>query len=175
MKKQFSWISPLIEARSSKTSGNGVFAKKNIPKHTLLAIFGGYILTKNEERKLPLSIRDNGIQIERNFVIALRSPNEFSPSDYINHSCEPNAGIRGQISLYSISDINAKEEISFDYGTVLFGTQKKPTYKLKCNCGSQSCRGVITDHDWLLPHLHKRLMGYIPYYILDEIKKMNAK
>lgn len=66
---------------------------------------------------------------------------EKYPDAYINHSCDPNAGIRWarpEIWLVALRDISQDEEITFDYATFY----RRP-WSMKCVCGSGSCRGTI--------------------------------
>lgn len=161
-------------AKKTQKYGSGTFAKSPIKKGTLLAVFGGYVLSRQEEEKLPLAIRDIAIQIDRKHVIGVRRMREVADCDYVNHSCNPNAGIKGQISLVAMKNIKKNEEVTFDYGTVLFKTKNVPKYELKCLCGSQNCRKKITQYDWKLKDLQKRYRGFFPYYIQEEIDKNNS-
>lgn len=174
-KNGFSWISSSLETKETKKYGNGVFASAPIDKGEVLMIFGGYILTRAEECELPESIRDIAIQVERDFVIGVMNENELGNADFVNHSCNPNSGIRGQISLVAMRDIEEGEEITFDYGSVLYRKEGSQEYKLKCVCGSDGCRGEITQFDWKNPQLQARCRGFFPYYIQDEIDKLNRK
>jgi hypothetical protein len=64
--------------------------------------------------------------------------------DYVNHSCEPNTGIRqvdGRVILFALRPIEAGDEITFDYST----TQSGGYWTMACQCGSGGCRGVIGD------------------------------
>lgn len=124
-----------------------------------------------KKKKLPEKINDLGIQIEDGFTIGPFSTSQNLTGNFVNHSCEPNAGIRGQISLYSMKNIKKGEEICFDYGTVLFGLKGKPTYRVKCHCHSKSCRGFVTNLDWKNYEFQKKYKGYFPYYISDAIQK----
>ncbi len=169
--KSFSWMHNVLSTKITPF-GMGTFAKRKIKKDTLLMIFGGYILTREEENTLPEKIQDIAIQIDRNFVIGLTSIRQLSSADYVNHNCNPNSGIKGQISLHAMRDISAGEEITFDYGTVLFGIKEKPTYKLKCECKSKNCRILITDHDWKKTDLQKKYQGFLPYYVMEAIKRI---
>lgn len=170
--RPYSWMNESLIAKSETKCGNGVFTKKGIKKDTLLIIFGGYVLTRKQENILPLEIRDIAIQIEKDFVIGVVDKNQLHDYDYVNHSCEPNSGIKGQISLIAMRDIKKGEEITFDYGTVLYRGKGAPAYELKCECGIKSCRGKITQHDWMLPELQAKYKDFFPYYILDEINKL---
>jgi SET domain-containing protein len=168
--KNLSWMSSNIIVKETQGGEHGVFAKKAIQKDTLLMIFGGHIMTRNQEKELPEKIRDAGIQIDKDFVIGANCEDEITGTDFVNHSCNPNAYIRGQVSLYTLKDIESGEEITFDYGTVLFGSKKNPTYKIKCYCHSKDCRKVITDHDWKIPQFQKKNKNRLPFYITDAIK-----
>lgn len=132
-------------------------------------VFGGYVLTRKEEDQLPERIRDVGIMIDRDLVMGITSTAQLSDTDYVNHSCNPSAGIKGQISLVAMRSIRKDEEITFDYGTVLYRAKKSPKYELACSCGSTNCRGKITQSDWKLPSLQKKYRGFFPYYIQEEI------
>lgn len=72
----------------------------------------------------------------------------LSPSgeldDYVNHSCEPNCGIRddkGRIVLFALNPIGNGDEITFDYAT----TQAGGFWKMSCECGASHCRHMIGD------------------------------
>jgi SET domain-containing protein len=162
-------------AKETQKFGIGVFAKKALRKGTLLMVFGGYVLTRNEEEKLPLRIRDIAITIDRNMVIGVTNAKQLSNADYVNHSCDPNSGIKGQISLVAMRNIKKGEQITFDYGTVLFRGRGVPKYELSCMCESRNCRKKITQYDWKLPDLQKRYKGFFPYYIQEEIDKLNSR
>lgn len=168
----FSWISPGIELRDTSKYGKGVFAARPIKKDDTLIIFGGYVLTREEEEQLPESIRDIAIQIAPNHVMGIVSEDQLAATDYVNHSCNPNAGIRGQISLVAIRDIKMGEEITFDYGTVLFRIDGAPKYELSCLCGAPNCRKKITQEDWMIPELQEKYKDYFPYYIKEKINNL---
>ena len=69
--------------------------------------------------------------------------------DLINHSCAPNAGLRfGQrVELVAIRDIDAGEEIAWDYSTTL----KESNWHMICRCGAPDCRRVIGNFASLTP------------------------
>lgn len=69
-----------------------------------------------------------------------------APGRFINHSCDPNAGITRGFDLVAIQDIGLHEEIRFDYST----TMDEDSYRMECKCGKESCRGEVTDFK-LLP------------------------
>ena len=81
------------------------------------------------------------------FYLASLSANE--PPDYINHSCEPNAGLDGQITIVALHRIHAGEEVTIDYA-MCDGT---PYDEFDCACGALVCRGRVTGDDWRDPDI----------------------
>ena len=54
---------------------------------------------------------------------------------HLNHSCNPNVGVRGEITFIAMRDIEAGEELTFDYAMT-----DNEDYEMHCNCGTQNCR-----------------------------------
>lgn len=156
-----------LEVRDTLKKGKGVFAKSEIPAGERLAIFGGVILTLEEESLLPKKFQDTGLQIAENFVITTKDKKE--DTDCFNHSCEPNAGFNGQLFLVAMKDIVSGDEIVFDYAMVLYNGNEDVPYALDCECGSPACRGVITTNDWTIPELRSRYAGYFQDYLERKI------
>jgi SET domain-containing protein len=107
------------------------------------------------------------------------SPEFFiSPSgnadDFVNHSCDPNCALyfeNDELVLRAIRDIRFGEELSFDYGTIMFN---EPT-EFRCECGSSKCRGLIGNFDTLPEVLQNqyRSANMIPLlgrYSIEEIR-----
>lgn len=90
----FSWMSPKLEVHDTGSYGKGLFAREDISKGVLLSAFGGYVITRLEEEKLPEDFNDTGIQISEELVLTAIDRAELEPADYINHSCSLNAGLK---------------------------------------------------------------------------------
>lgn len=88
----------------------------------------------------------------------------------VNHSCEPNCGIRlnrtGAHDFVAMRDIADCEEITFDYAMRNYGIDYFPK---ECMCGSDGCRGSITGWKNLPEERKKAYKGFVaPYlYALD--------
>jgi uncharacterized protein len=171
-KKIFSWLSNNVYVKDTKKYGIGVYAKNKILKNEKIAMFGGHVLTRKEEDKLPKEIYDNAIQIDDNLVIGSINKKEVEDGSMFNHSCNANSGIRGQILLVAIRDIDIDEQVTFDFGTVLYNDGTSKAYKLKCLCDAKNCRKYITDNDWKNKNVQKQYKGYFPIHIEDKIKKI---
>jgi SET domain-containing protein len=80
------------------------------------------------------------------------------PINFINHSCEPNAGYDGRDQIVALRQIAAGEEIRMDYGTYSFSFD----HEFKCTCGSVLCRGRVRGTDWQdLVRTGLRLPGFM--------------
>jgi hypothetical protein len=129
--------------------------------------FGGRVIRAVDE------LGDYGIQIDENFVIDSQSKEtqEMEASFFFNHSCSPNAGIKGQIFLVAMRDIQPNEEVTFDYAMCLHRVEGLAPYRLECLCGEDTCRKIVTDDDWKLPELQQRYCGYFSWYLQEKIDK----
>ncbi|PIY79049.1 MAG: SET domain-containing protein-lysine N-methyltransferase [Candidatus Pacebacteria bacterium CG_4_10_14_0_8_um_filter_43_12] len=168
--RKHSYLSPKCEANnSSKIHRYGVFAKENIQKGELIALWGGYIITLAELRKLPREILDYDypVQIYKNFYLGPKSEKDLDDCEMFNHSCHANAGVKGQNILVARRKIKAGEEICFDYETT--DTQD---LKFTCKCGAKKCRGKINGTSWKNPKFQRSSKGYLSFYIQEKIKKL---
>lgn len=166
-----SWLNPKLEARplGGGKGRNGVFARNPVTVDERLAIFGGHVMKVSDE---PAYSKDFGIQIDEQFVIGAKSGSEMEDTDFFNHSCDPNAGLKGQIFLVAIRNIEADEEVTFDYAMVLHEAEGAEVYTMKCLCGSPNCRREITEEDWKIPELQKRYDGHFSWYLQEKIDGM---
>jgi uncharacterized protein len=161
------WLNPELEVRESIIKGKGVFAKKNIPKGTRLAIFGGTLMLIDEIKNLPEHLKKYTMQIEERFVLGPpQNATEPDETDYFNHSCEPNSGFEGQMFLVAMRDIKENEEITFDYAMVVSESVGSDiVFEMECKCMSRNCRKRITENDWKLPDIQNKYSGFFSQYL----------
>jgi len=172
MKRINNWLNPKIEPKKSDTEGNGEFAVEDIIKGEVLAVFGGHIMTRIERDNLPENVRYLSLGIDDNMFIGPKNIDETDDADWFNHSCEPNAGLKGQIFLVAMRDIKIGEEITFDY--VMSCSQKGEKRVLfECNCDSKFCRKEITNLDWKINELQNKYKGYFSYFVQRNIDELN--
>lgn len=155
--------------------GDGLVAKSRLKRNECVLIIGGYILTVEEESRLPGNGADNGVQISKELVLCTVRPEERGGVNYLNHSCEPNAGFNGQIALVAMRDITKGEDVSIDYAMVLHKAAHGPAYRLTCLCGASTCRGVVTENDWKIAELQEKYDGYFQPYLATEIAKQKYR
>lgn len=158
-----SYISPQIVIHKSKIHGLGMFAETNIRKGEIVFIKGGYILTREEL----FSTEKIGsyLPIDNDYFIGSRNKKEESGIKlFVNHSCEPNCGLRGEITFVAMRDVPKGEELTCDYAMI-----DDDNYEFACNCGSVLCRKKITGFDWKIKDIQKRYSGYFARYLIDKI------
>ncbi len=156
---------------TDRGGGRGVFARESIRAGAKLAMFGGYVMRIGEEPSFAESATDFALQIDDEFVFGSKHAADVDDADYFNHSCDPNAGLQGQIGLVAKRDIAPDEEVRFDYAMVLADAPGLAPYDLTCRCGSELCRGTVTDRDWRLPELQRRYAGYFSWYVTGRIAR----
>ena len=83
------------------------------------------------------------------------------PADYVNHSCDPNGGLAGQITLVARRPIGVGEEVCYDYAT----SDGSADQSFECRCGARDCRGRVTGNDWLRSDLQTRYGEFFSPYL----------
>ncbi|MCL4682941.1 MAG: SET domain-containing protein-lysine N-methyltransferase [Rhodocyclaceae bacterium] len=162
--QSISWLHPALEIRRTR-GGRGIYARESIPAGRKLAVCGGYVMRITDEPSLANFGADFALQIDEEFVIGAYGETDMDDAQYFNHSCNPNAGLCGQIGLVAMRDIGAGEEVTFDYAMVIADAPGIPPYAFECRCGSVLCRGTVTDRDWRLPELQSRYAGYFSWHV----------
>jgi hypothetical protein len=158
------YVSPkLVGRRDEVKGGRGVFARVEISAGEMLVVWGGEIVTAGQLAVLPKAQRHRlCLQVEEGlFLMTTRE----GPSDWVNHSCDPNAGLCGQIVLVAMRPIEPGEEICFDYAM----TDSYPYDEFDCQCRSPICRRRITGNDWRIEDLQKRYVGFFSPYLEQRI------
>lgn len=148
--------------RSSSIHNRGIFARTDIPRDTPIIEYIGEKITKAESQRrgdalINRSKKSGGAAV---YIFTLNQRYDLdgakgrNPARYINHSCAPNCEayvIRGRIWIYSLRDIKAGEELTYNYGFDIETWDEHP-----CRCGTDRCVGFIVDEQqW--PLLLKKL------------------
>ena len=150
------------EVRNSAIHGRGVYASCFIPQETKIIEYVGELVDKKESERRALSQHSKSLKtgdaavyiftLSKNFDIDGNVP--WNTARLINHSCNPNceAWIEGRkIFIHSLRDIQAGEELTFDYGFDVDCYEDHP-----CLCGRDGCVGYIVGRaQW--PELMERL------------------
>lgn len=140
-----------------------MFATRRVEAGERLAVWGGRVVDRAELEGLSAERRSLTLQVEEGLYLA--PVDEPDPADFVNHSCDPNAGLRGQITLVALRAIAAGEEVCFDYAM----SEGSDHDEFECACGAEGCRGRVTGDDWRLPKLQERYEGYFSPYLAARI------
>jgi len=165
---RLSYLSLKTEVRESKIHGRGLFATADITKDEIVAVKGGHIVDRKTLReKVTPRLGPVEIQIDHDLFIAPVTDEERELSMlYSNHSCDPNVGMRGEITFVAMRDIRTGEELTHDWAMT-----DDDDYSADCKCGVPNCRKILTGKDWQRPDLQKRYAGYFSTYLADKIAR----
>ena len=126
----------------AESIGLGVFAKKAIPKGTIVYTMDPLEVVISNKRKQSLSEAVNKILDKYSYIDARRRYIlSWDHAKFVNHSCEANTITSGYGFEIAIRDIAAGEEITDDYG--LLNIEQS----MECHCGSPACRNWINRED----------------------------
>lgn len=170
----------MIYVKKTEKSGKGLFTDKFIKKETLIFNYEEWI----EDEKM------GWLTIDAEDLDKFNSDEKFRflrysydidfgkitgtldwnyarhPSNFMNHSCEPNMIYGKNNSIIAARDIQTYEELTIDYGTFIVNVDQN----FICTCGSKHCRKIIRKDDWknLITIYHE----HFPEFIVHEIRKL---
>jgi uncharacterized protein len=151
------------------TGGKAVVARELIEPDEVIAVWSGRIVSADELDDLPDDIRRHTVQVEEELYLASLTADE--PPDFINHACEPNAGLDGQITIVAMRAISPGEEVTIDYAMC----DGSPYDEFDCACGSPRCRGRVTGDDWRNPSLWQPYAGRFSPYLQRRIAALQGE
>jgi uncharacterized protein len=162
----YSYLTPKVEERACPDKGgHGIFAREPIFAGELITVWSGIAVTGENLPKSAEEQVSHDLQVEE--AVYLVPLSDCDPADMFNHSCEPNAGLSGQITLIAMRDIARGEEVCFDYAM----SDSSDYDEFECCCGAPRCRKKITGNDWKLPELQQRYKGYFSPYLAKRIER----
>jgi len=164
-----SYRSPKTIIKTSAKGGKGLFAIENILADEIIAIRAGHIVNAEKAIELDKELGDFSLQISDEYYLCPLTREEIDNlAIFINHSCDPNIGMDGQICFVAMRDILAGEELCLDYAMAITSN-----YKMNCNCGNSNCRKLITGNDWKKQELQIRYRKYFSWFIYKKIYSLD--
>lgn len=154
-----------VEKRTSGIEGTGLFARATIAKGEVVVAKGGHLFDRATRDRLAEELGPAEIQVAEDLFLGPMRPEERAGSMmHLNHSCDPNVGILGQILFVAMRDIAPGEELVMDYAMM-----DDDDYVMACHCGTRACRGRVSGQDWQRPELQRRYRGYFSSYLAARI------
>ena len=135
----------------------GIFLSRDVEKDEIIFIFKGeeVCYTGGDWQKGP-----NWLQIG---YVRWIKPDPGAVGNYLNHSCNPTAGIRGKNTIVAIRPLKKGEEVTIDYAL----NETYPIWHMNCRCGSKNCRRVVKPYQDLSDQRKRKYVKYTSKYILD--------
>jgi len=164
----FNWLNPKAQARPAGDKGWGSFALEPISAGETVTAFGGYVVDRPTLSQMSENRQSRSIQVDDELYLV--SGDTPEPGDMLNHSCEPNCGLSGSILLIAMRDIDAGEEITFDYAMC----DASDYDEFACMCGQPTCRGLVTGADWRDAAIQEKYDGWFSPYLTKRIASLPA-
>ena len=164
-------IDPRIEFRTSRISGQGMFALEPIRKGETVCVVGGTVMTDSEFAAFQTThTLYNSIQIDDHLHLVEDPQITRYQEGSMNHSCDSSVWMDDDVTLVARRDIEAEEEITVDYA--LFTTQSNWMLDTRCRCGSPHCRRIITGDDWRREDVQERYRNHFSPFINRRIERL---
>ena len=153
---------PPLEVRPTRF-GKGVFARKTFKPGEKILQFRGRLYTRREYLGKVNPEKCHYMQISDELFLGPTT----SPDNFVNHCCEPNAGLKvenNKAFLVAVNTIQVGDEITFDYST----SMAEDHWEMDCACGAPTCRGRVRDFKFLAPTLQQKYidLGIAPEFVL---------
>ncbi len=149
---------PNIRIGEREGFGKALYAIEDIAQDTVIAEFDGEIFQAQKCTDLPKDIADHAIQIGEH---TWKESRGFAR--YINHSCDPNCGIRGTSTLVTMKPIKRGEELTWDYDMT-----EDSDWRLACKCGTAICRGIIGAYEHVPQRTRERYGTYVSEWLREK-------
>lgn len=131
--------------------GLAVFATKDIPTGTRIAIFTGEKYHSKTALGLPEIMRDHAIQTgPEEFVFGYRGL-----AHCLCHSCDPNCGLRNRTEIYTIKPVAEGEQLTWDYRC----SENSNWVLENCLCSADRCTGTVENFDSLPPEMKNEYLS----------------
>lgn len=140
---------------NSRIHGFGVNIGENATKGELVSYIKGDLKFKVNRNEQDALANPDWVGVAKNQWIDPAKPYKF-----LNHSCNPSAGIKGRVALVALRDMGEGEEVTIDYSTI----EGDLRWKMKCACGERNCRGIIRSIHYLPEAQFRKYLPYVSTY-----------
>lgn len=160
-----------INVIKTEKKGYGVRAQHDLEPNAFVYEYIGEVIDEKAFKKRMIQYDEEGI---KHFYFMMIQKGEFvdatkkgSLGRFLNHSCNPNCyvekwvvGNKLRMGIFAKRNIQANEELTFNYNVDRYGATAQP-----CYCGESNCIGFIggktqTESASLLPQNYAEALGY---------------
>jgi len=160
----FSKIHLALTISGSTIHGKGIFTRSPLPPGTFIFdVVAEEVYCENNPTLAAMNQNWIGAGLNKWLKV---QPGDLG--SYLNHSCRPNIMMDDKFAFYTISTVHENEELLLDYST----TELDPYWQLKCNCGSQECRSIITSFQFLPTGLKVQYLPNLSPFLKQEVESM---
>jgi uncharacterized protein len=154
------WCDPRLIRAPSAIHGVGVHTTAPIRAGELVMRWGGTLIDAAEYDPAVHRPRATTCYDATRFLTSFWSEPE-TVDEALNHSCDPNCGMLDEVSVVTLRELHAGEELTTD---MAMWSDDPIVYAEVCRCGTALCRGRLTGLDWQLPALQERYRGrFLPH------------
>lgn len=139
----------------SPIAGQGIFAGEDFKKGEFITFLRGRRLRWKYHHSSDNTKCANWFGVGRDLWI-----DPDFPLSHINHSCNPNTGLQGMVTLRALRPIRKGEELTFDYSSA----EAEKEWTMRCHCGAPQCRKVIRSIQFLPKKTYQKYLPMIPRY-----------
>lgn len=151
-----------IYIATSKIAGMGIMIGEDVKKGDSIFTVKGPVKFKVNQSKKDALANPNWVGISENEWI-----DPIRPYKFLNHSCDPNSGIKGKVTLAALRNIKEGEEITIDY-SIIEGDER---WEMPCACGAKKCRKIVKSIQYLPKKVYN---SYLPF-IAKPFQKLYQK
>ncbi|XP_024939261.1 histone-lysine N-methyltransferase SETMAR [Cephus cinctus] len=152
-----------LTVRETQSKGLGLVTEKIIRKGQFICEYAGEVIGLEEaRRRVEINKRTNSMNyvlvvsehVSSNTIVTCIDPKYFGNiGRYGNHSCQPNStlvpvrveGVIPRLCLFASRDIQANEEVTFDYGGGVENSVQVHS-DTPCLCGADNCLSYLPHH-----------------------------
>src|SRR5947207_2851511 len=113
--KVASYLSPKTVVKPSRIAGRGLYAAAPLAPGEVVSVKGGHLVDRQTLERHKEVVNEADVQITDELFLAPIHADEYEGvMMFLNHSCEPNVGVQGQIVFVALREVAAGEELTID-------------------------------------------------------------
>lgn len=147
-----------------RVGGEGLFTHKAVKKGQVICVVNGPVRFAHFTGDA-CNLYENWYGFDDGIWIDI-----LYPYVKINHACTPNVGIHDARTFVALRDIEADEELVYDYST----SDDELDWTMPCRCNCQNCTGEIGSVQTLSQERFEMSYPHMPKYFIKLYQKAEA-